>query len=335
MKYNYFNFINIIRHSAALSVIYIHSFELMKYKGFELFRDVTSYDVGYVAVNLFFFLSGVLIFKSANNSTNTLDYLFKRFIRIFPPLFVCIILTTLVFFIISDVSFNEFFSHNDTKDYLLNIILIGDYRIPYIFDKLIYPYVANGSLWTLRYEVMFYIITTLFLFVDLKKSKFVLYALFSFCLYIYFFTSGNGPSIISNIGRLGSYFFLGSISTYYSLYNKKIFLLIMNILVILSIIFLPLFKKISLLLLIGLNLKYFLDLHQVNEKKEKSKTIKYDISYGIYIYAFPVQQILLRYFEIRNVYVLFIYSTLITTVFAIISWEFLEKRLLRYKYVFK
>ena len=50
-----------------------------------------------------------------------------------------------------------------------------------------------------------------------------------------------------------------------------------------------------------------------------------DISFGLYLYAFPIQQTLYYYFKLKPM-PLFIYSALITTVFAILSWHIIEKR---------
>ena len=56
-----------------------------------------------------------------------------------------------------------------------------------------------------------------------------------------------------------------------------------------------------------------------------------DISYGIYIYAFPVQQAVVASFPGASVMVMIVMSTLITIPLAVLSWHFVEKRALRLK----
>jgi peptidoglycan/LPS O-acetylase OafA/YrhL len=55
-----------------------------------------------------------------------------------------------------------------------------------------------------------------------------------------------------------------------------------------------------------------------------------DLSYGIYIFGFPVQQTLLHYFKLNYMQLMF-YSLLITFILAYFSWHFVEKRALRLK----
>jgi peptidoglycan/LPS O-acetylase OafA/YrhL len=55
-----------------------------------------------------------------------------------------------------------------------------------------------------------------------------------------------------------------------------------------------------------------------------------DPSYGIYIYAFPIQQILIFYFKFELVEFI-IYSAILSIIMGYLSWHFVEKRALRYK----
>lgn len=55
-----------------------------------------------------------------------------------------------------------------------------------------------------------------------------------------------------------------------------------------------------------------------------------DISYGIYIYAFPIQQSLVHFFH-PNPLQLMIYCILITLPFAFLSWHLIEKKALNLK----
>ena len=55
-----------------------------------------------------------------------------------------------------------------------------------------------------------------------------------------------------------------------------------------------------------------------------------DISYGVYIYGFLVQQCLMNYFGF-NVYELTFYSLIITFTLAYLSWHFVEKPMQKFK----
>jgi peptidoglycan/LPS O-acetylase OafA/YrhL len=56
-----------------------------------------------------------------------------------------------------------------------------------------------------------------------------------------------------------------------------------------------------------------------------------DYSYGLYIWAFPLQQIISRSFEGLNAYSLFVLSAIATLFFAALSWHLIEKNALRLK----
>jgi peptidoglycan/LPS O-acetylase OafA/YrhL len=55
-----------------------------------------------------------------------------------------------------------------------------------------------------------------------------------------------------------------------------------------------------------------------------------DMSYGIYIYSFPIQQTLMYFFKM-DTYILLIYSVILSIGFGFLSWHLIEKRALKYK----
>ena len=55
-----------------------------------------------------------------------------------------------------------------------------------------------------------------------------------------------------------------------------------------------------------------------------------DLSYGIYIYGFPIQQTLMHYFKF-NYLELMLYSLIIAFIFAYFSWYFIEEKALKLK----
>jgi peptidoglycan/LPS O-acetylase OafA/YrhL len=56
-----------------------------------------------------------------------------------------------------------------------------------------------------------------------------------------------------------------------------------------------------------------------------------DFSYGMYIYAFPVQQMIVKYLGVMNTAANFIIVFLITLFFAVMSWKFVENPALQLK----
>lgn len=330
IKLNYFNTINLIRHIAAILVIYAHSFELMDTKQTDYIKEIFYVDMGFLAVNVFFFLSGALIYQSVINSKNIISYFFKRGIRILPALWVCVFFTTFLFWIDSDINFTSYISNDISINHLLNIFLIGDYTVLSIFDNNVYPYVGNGSLWTLRYEVLMYVIVSIFVFFEDKNRKYILHFLFFIFFTLFIFTINNDTNALKNIGRLGTLFFAGAISSRMLIIKyKKEILLLLFVFVVLAMFF-P-FKEYFISLFFIILLKWFIDYAKSNVNDNKK--INFDISYGLYIYAFPVQQFLIKHIDFSNVYVYFSLSILITCFLAILSWFLVESKALEFKNV--
>jgi peptidoglycan/LPS O-acetylase OafA/YrhL len=56
-----------------------------------------------------------------------------------------------------------------------------------------------------------------------------------------------------------------------------------------------------------------------------------DCSYGLYIYAFPIQQLIIHYYTGASILEVTVYSSIFTLILALISWHFVEKKALSYK----
>jgi peptidoglycan/LPS O-acetylase OafA/YrhL len=87
------NNFDFIRFVAASFVIITHSYTVLSIPpDNDLFLILTGGKVTFseIGVHIFFVLSGYLIYQSYLTSRKTIDYLFKRSLRIFPALFVVI-----------------------------------------------------------------------------------------------------------------------------------------------------------------------------------------------------------------------------------------------------
>ena len=58
---------------------------------------------------------------------------------------------------------------------------------------------------------------------------------------------------------------------------------------------------------------------------------RHDYSFGIYIYAFPIQQTISQQLAPMSGYVLFALALIPTVAIAVLSWHFVEKRMLSFK----
>lgn len=151
------NNINLMRLVAALCVIYGHAGAVTGAGEPDIFLRLIGYKfIGGVAVDVFFVLSGFLIAASAENTKGMLYYVASRVLRIYPALFVCVLLTVCVLGpLLSDSS--SYWGQTVWRYFVFNAsALRTEYFLPGVFDQL-HDKAVNGSLWSLPVEVRMYV----------------------------------------------------------------------------------------------------------------------------------------------------------------------------------
>lgn len=334
-KNNNFDF---LRFLFAVFVVITHAYPLSgNSETSEWFYKITNGQIVLSQIGLsgFFVISGFFIYQSLQRSKTLIDYLKKRFLRLFPALFVVLLITLLL----SPLVYNgkiPFYKNLEVYTYLPNNVSLYLFQsgIKGIFDT--NPYHAiNGSLWTIRYEFSLYL--ALILLFYSKANKVLTQILLgltlavSLIMYNFFIERFAGSSILGMQGyhilNLGTFFICGSFlaSIEFEKINRKWVLYISMLLLLVSIYyhFYSAVKHILftiVILLIGFtHLPFFSNFGRIG-----------DMSYGIYIYSFPVQQTLIYFFEF-SLYELMIWSLIISIILGYLSWHLIEKRALRYK----
>ena len=84
------------------------------------------------------------------------------------------------------------------------------------------------------------------------------------------------------------------------------------------------------LLIFGAYLLFYFALHYQN-KMLNGVGVKTDISYGIYLYAWPIQSLFVQYVPTIAPYQLNIITLILTSLLAYMSWSFIEKPFIRLK----
>ncbi len=149
------NSFDLLRLLAALAVIHHHSRVLAGKPATGFFH----LDLGALGVGVFFVISGYLVTASLQRSTGIRDYILKRVLRIEPALVVCVALTALVLgACVTRLPLADYFTRPQVYLYVLGNSLIYPvtYGLPGVFDQ--NPVSAvNPSLWTLRLEFTCYL----------------------------------------------------------------------------------------------------------------------------------------------------------------------------------
>lgn len=331
------NNFDFLRFLFASLVIVTHAYALLGQLDNDPFNRVTGRAFSEIAVCGFFVISGFLIHQSLERSQTLRSFLRKRLVRVFPGLVVVLLLSVLVLGpLLSTLSPAAYFLNPGTWKYLLgNIFLLPLYKdLPGLFGHNVETAV-NGSLWTLRYEVLFYLLLCCFFRTPPRLKKLLFPLLFSLLTVAHLLIKYDYLPVPASLGNhlyfftsLGAYFSAGmtlSLFTGHLLnYRKTLFLLSAAVFTLSSLVWqreLFLFSMLSFpLMIITAGYLYVPALH--------FSRYTGDISYGTYIYAFPLQQALIVLFPALTPGNFLLPSLLLSWLLGLGSWHWVERRFL-------
>lgn len=335
MHKNNFDFLRLV---FALLVVVHHSFPLSGASEQDWLFYATNglLSFSYIGVRGFFVISGFLIFPSLMRSKNLVDYFNKRILRIYPGLFVVLAVTLFFCIFLYDGRTSSFFKIKEVYTYIpvnLSLIKLQNY-IPGVFGSNPYPRAINGSLWTIVYEFTLYCTIALFIFFR-KKSIMFQRSLLTLFIFLFFVirifqtqieTLHIGTLALHMFAHNGIYFYVGAFLSTFDLQKIKYKLPVMLACLLIWILLLgnPNFELLQYFLFPVIVLFFgTYSTKYINSIGEKIG----DLSYGVYIYGFPIQQTLMHFFALSCLQLTFS-ATPIILIFAWFSWHFVEKKAL-------
>lgn len=312
------NCLSLIRLIAALQVFCGHLFV-----HFQLpVSEQVNYSIYFLrGVPIFFVISGYLIWFSILRSKNYIQYIKKRFLRIYPELWVAVLVEITVLVVL--------YKGWKIKDILLFSIAQATLFQFWTPDSLRAYGVGtpNGALWTIGVMIQFYIVAWLF-YKIMKNCKIVIWIIgfatsfFASWLVDYVITNIFGSGVLEKIYNQSfiKYFWLFYIGMFIAKFNEAIIPVLKKywiIFILLSLVFFVsrfdvlsgyyLFWSLFLVLgLIGFAFK-FPNLH-----------LKYDISYGLFLYHMTVVNVFVN-FGLIGKWLLVIPVVIISVVLALLS----------------
>lgn len=306
------------------------------------------FPAGHVGLFTFFSLSGYLIAQSAESSASAVNFLWKRLLRIVPGLAVVLLVSVLVVGpLVTSLPLRAYFSDPDTWRYLLNLKLFPYVResVPGAFENQPSPHM-NGSLWTLAYEVTFYLATLAAFSLGLFRRRWLLLAgwlaLWVSALYWYPHAESNlrVPGLhlrATFVLNFGLYFGAGMLAY---LYRDRLPYR-WPLAVLAAVLWLGLFQvpaitsrvpPVVFFWLRFLVLPYLVFYLAFLPGRLNRFGRRGDFSYGVYIYAYPVQQTLIWALGVQTpMWALVALCFACTLPLAWLSWTFVEKPALRLK----
>ena len=337
---NSFDFLRVL---AAMAVLYSHSYALY---GRAEPLPVAGHSFGSLAVALFFAISGFLVCQSWVRDRSVRRFVIRRALRIFPGLLVCAAVTALVIGpAFTTLSAAEYFRSGTAWNYIWHAGLALDSPLLQgVFEHNPRSAMPNGSLWTLRYEILMYLLLAALGRV-LPQARLKLACILCFMVFggiwltlmlgdltpqkLPFLWRLGTDLYAERIAYLGAFFFSGACMY---LYFEKIRLTGFAAVLMVAVTCIA-DNDVLAMLLLWLVAPYAALVFAFKAPAPFRKTNGFDYSYGIYIYAYPVQQAL-SLLGIKNGLAwstVLMLSALVTVILAGLSWHLVEKPALSLK----
>jgi peptidoglycan/LPS O-acetylase OafA/YrhL len=328
------NNFDLIRLLAAIAVIYGHAFALIQNSsGSDLFKKVFGIYAGEWGLKTFFFLSGLLVVNSVLTTKGPIQYLIQRFFRIWPALAFVVLSTTLILGpLCTTLSLNDYFSSDLVWHYLRRALTFqfwgSSYGLPGVFAANHYKTEVNAPLWTLSIEVFAYLCILALFLVGAFNKKIAPWLFLLFLLdtllperLIFFWLPKNSFDFSS----IPFCFAIGGIL---AIYKDKV-----SVSASLAFGFLLLcylFRGWTHHTYIVYTFVFVFTLYIASLDKVINLPQFPDISYGTYLWGWPVQQTLSHFFPTIQFWPYFLATLAITLTMAYLSWRIIENRSMRF-----
>ncbi|MEM8673261.1 MAG: acyltransferase [Cyanobacteria bacterium P01_G01_bin.67] len=323
------NNFDLIRLLAALIVLIGHTGYVSQNEAFLDFSRIFSSKV---AVDSFFIISGFLIFRSFENSSSLGSYIKKRVKRIVPGYAAVIIISAFALYFVSSVSFTEYFNLEFVKYIVFNLTTLNFLQpdLPGVFETHPVPMV-NTSLWTIKVEVMFYIVVPFIAYILRKTNKvWAIAAIYlSSILYstviVQLVERLNSPSLMILEHQLPGQlaFFMSGALLYYFYdqfhHHAHTFLAIAALIITVHNFATEIYFLYPIAL--GVVVIYFCLIFKYLGNFSKHG----DFSYGIYIWHLPIMQVIYHFNLFEQPWLGALLSYLCVFLVSYISWNYIEK----------
>lgn len=322
------NNFHLLRLLAALAVIYGHSYHITGQPGGDLFLMTVGFKfIGGVAVDIFFVVSGFLICGSLERNTVG-SYLAARCLRIFPAMVVALLLSV---FVAGPLLTNDpsYWTNPQTWRYLFNngLMWSTEYSLPGVFTG--NPDTGfNGSLWSLPVEFRLYLLFLLLSSIGLlRKGPFTALSIVTLLVGLWAVPRYPIFTQYANWVNVSAYFFAGA------LIWKRRDEVVLSPWGVLAVIGLCMLfhgtDQFYIAFFVALvYLTFYLGFLKVPGLPEIKRR---DLSYGVYLYGWPVQQIVLLMAPGQSAMFNTIVSSLIALALAFLSWQLIESPALKLK----
>lgn len=188
-KYSRLAEIDVLRGIAALAVVFYHFFTRYDRHYNYDFEVPDFIRFGATGVQLFFIISGFVIFWTLSKTQSYKDFLAARFARLYPAYWAAVTITAIV---ISFPIAGELGLEVSFAGYLVNLTMFQEFLK---FEH------VDGVYWTLTVELLFYfLISTIFILNGFKYIRYILLGFMMLSMFWWYFKDQN--VLIYYVGKI-------------------------------------------------------------------------------------------------------------------------------------
>jgi peptidoglycan/LPS O-acetylase OafA/YrhL len=328
-KDNHFGFLRLL---FAYLVIVAHAGVLPNAAGTyaQFYPLIEPFAHGSLPVQGFFIISGYLIYKSYAQSSSAFSYFSKRVLRIYPGFIVASLFCILVVAPISG-GWNVLsqLSPQDWGKNIFKMFSLLQVSIAGVFPNNNLP--LNSPMWTIKFEFICYLLVPLFV-IFLKKRK-LLMLLFACVASVHVLSNHldwyHSMPFVYKLSQLLGAFLVGSLFYVYqdNIKWRKSYA-ILCLLVLIPLLCVPALANISLSIAGAYWLFYF----ALNYRNPLLANVgkNTDISYGVYLYAWPINGLLIQFVS-GSAWLRLVLTLLFASILGYLSWRLVEKPFMQMK----
>jgi len=322
----------LLRHLAAVGVLYGHSFDLAARTGGRgdlIAAALPGFKAGSLSVYVFFAISGYLVTLSLIRNPSLWRYLRHRLLRVFPAYFACLLVCVFaVGLVFTTQGIPHYLSNAETWRFLAeNLFPVRlQWSLPGVFQANPFPNVVNGALWSLGLEVRWYGYLALLAVVGVagRRWAFTLLAAGLLALGLSEIISGDpDPHYYRGLSMT---FVIAALAAHWRTL-LRIGHGAMAVLAALTLAVSWAWGSAVLMPLMAVSVVGFA-LWFAYAAPILPWPPRRDYSYGLFLYGFPVQQSLLAVWPALTPLTLFVLASAVTLMLAALSWHWIEAPLL-------
>jgi peptidoglycan/LPS O-acetylase OafA/YrhL len=319
-----------IRFVAASLVIFSHAYAVSGHPGGEPLAGKTAFiTFGSLAVEIFFVISGYLVTQSLMRQRELITFAEARCLRIFPALIVCCAVSAFVLGpLVTTKPLGAYLTDGQTWRYFVGNASLRDLQwvLPGVFDQNALKNVVNGSLWTLPTEFKMYVVIfacgLLTLLVKPWRLQIIGCAAAAYVAYSFASHSAQLANHSQTDPKvLIVFFLLGTVCYAW----RAVVPISATIAVLIWTALLLLRGTPAAVPLYYIALTYSIFVVAFDEGLKLHGFAKYgDFSYGLYLYGFPVKQVVILLLGAVSAPTMFLIAFPVTLALAWLSWRLVE-----------